>query len=273
MKILVTGNSGYIGNHLVDLLKKQNHEVYGQDLVDPVIDVDYFLKEDIRTGTWTEHNFDCVIHLAALVKVGESEDNPIEYYSTNIDGTVKLLSKVSTKNFIFASTGVAEKCINPYGISKRAAEDCVKQYCNSLGIPYTIFRFYNVIGSTVAPATNPDGLFFNLVKAQLTGKFNLYGTDYDTIDGSAIRDYVHVEEICHAILQAVSQPSNSIENLGHGQGYSVRQIIDLFKIVNGIDFEIVDTQRRKGDLEVSVLDHPSTYMPKLNTIEDMLRIK
>lgn len=273
MKILVTGSSGYIGNHLVNLLKAGNYNVYGQDIVNPVIHSDEFLKLDIRKGTFTDLEFDCVVHLAALVKVGESEQNPIDYYSTNIEGTVNLLKSVKTKNFIFASTGVAEKCNNPYGISKRAAEDCVKQLCGIKNIPYTIFRFYNVIGTTVAPATNPDGLFYNLVRAQHQGSFNLYGYDYNTKDGTAIRDYVHVEEICHAILSGIEKPANSIENLGHGQGFSVKEIIDLFKVANKCNFEIIKKDRRKGDLERSVLDNPSKYMPNFYTIEEMLRIK
>lgn len=273
MKILVTGNSGYIGNHLVSMLKMANHEVYGQDIQSSLVDVDKFLLEDIRTKTFENEIFDCVVHLAALVKVSESETDPTKYYTTNINGTINILEKVKTKNFIFASTGVAKNCNNPYGVSKKAAEDIVTEYCQKNSMAYTIFRFYNVIGKTVAPATNPDGLFFNLMRAQSTKVFNLYGSDYKTRDGSALRDYVHVVEICHAIIEAMTNPANGIENLGHGEGYTVKEIVDTFKRVNNTDFEVIKFPRRRGDLESSVLDNPSRYMPKLYSIEEMLKVK
>jgi len=273
MKILVTGCSGYIGSHLVKILVDQGHQVYGQDIVDPKIQLHNFLKCDVRVSTITEHNFDCVIHLAALVQVGGGELNALEYYSTNIQGTVELLHRVSTKNFIFVSTGMADLCNSVYGISKRAAEDCVKDYCGKNNIPFTIFRFYNVIGSTHFPATNPDGLFYNLVKAVETGEFHLYGNDYNTHDGTALRDYVHVEEICYSMIQAITQPSMNIENLGHGYGYSVNEIVEKFKKVNAVDFKINVLPKRKGDVEKSVLSSPSLYMRKLYNISDMLRIK
>lgn len=273
MKILVTGNSGYIGNHLVNLLKFANHEVYGQDIVDPIIQPNVFYKSNILRDTLTDTNFDCVIHLAALVRVGESEQRPIDYYRTNVEGTIRLLEKVSTKNFIFASTGMAAKCASVYGISKKIAEDCVKNYCVNNNIQHTIFRFFNVIGNTVAPATNPDGLFYKLNEAVKTGEFAIYGDDYPTPDGTALRDYIHVEEVCHAIIQAVSQPSNDIEHLGHGFANSVKGIVELFKQVNNVDFRVVVKARRPGDIDKSVLDNPSTYMPKLYSLAEMVRIK
>lgn len=272
MKVLVTGSSGYIGSHLCDLLKKNNFKVYGQDLNDPIIPIDSFLKQDIRDGVYENVEFDVVIHLAALVKVSESERQPIEYYSTNIDGTAILLNQIKCKNFIFASTGMAGICNSVYARSKRVSEDYAKAFCQEFNIPFTMFRFYNVTGSTVAPATNPDGLFYNLNRAIETKTFNLYGTDYPTSDGTAVRDYVHVEEICHAILSAINNPANDVENLGHGQGHSVREIVNMFKQVNNVDFEVCNLPRRPGDIAVSVLDNPSTYMKKIYTIENMLKI-
>lgn len=273
MKIFVTGSSGYIGSHLCDLLKKNGHTVYGQDLNDPLIPIDSFLKQDIRDGIYEDPRFDVVIHLAALVRVSESESNPIEYYSTNIDGTAMLLNQIKCTNFIFASTGTAESCNSVYARSKRVAEDYVKNFCQDFSIPYTIFRFYNVIGSTIAPVTNTDGLFYNLQQAAKTKSFTLYGTEYPTRDGSAVRDYVHVEEICQAILKACNSPSNSTENLGNGIGYTVKEIINIFKRVNNVEFDVVNAAPRKGDLVETVLKNPSEFMKKLYTIEEMLRIK
>jgi UDP-glucose 4-epimerase len=271
MKILITGNSGYIGSHLTHLLK-QEHEVYGLDIVQPAIPVTDFFNLNINNSWQLSQEFDCVVHLAALVKVGESEIDPTSYYQTNVMGTINVLKQIKTKTFIFASTGVAEKCINPYGISKRAAEDCVVQHCRDSNIPYTLFRFYNVIGSSVAGPTNPDGLFYKLIEAIKTGKFSIYGGDYNTIDGTAVRDYIHVNEICHSIKLAVDTPTNNIENLGHGLGKTVKEIVQLFKSTNNVEFDVEVVGRRIGDLERSVLDNPSVYMKKMFSFEELLKV-
>jgi UDP-glucose 4-epimerase len=183
-----------------------------------------------------------------------------------------VLSKIKFKNFVFASTGAAAGMASPYGISKKVAEDIVAQHCQEESIPYTIFRFYNVIGSDGVAPTNPDGLMLNLINATKTGKFNLLGVDYNTADGTAIRDYVHVNEICHALIEAIERPANGTENLGHGQGHSVFEMVNLFKEVNKVDFQVINCDRRPGDLERSVLDNPSKYLPNLYSINDLLKI-
>ena len=119
-KILITGNSGYIGSHLTKMLKDE-YQVYGLDKVEPQESLDTFYHCDINRPFSLEDEFDCVIHLAALVNVGESEQKPIQYYITNLNGTMNVLNKIKTKNFIFASTGAAVGCESAYGISKRAA--------------------------------------------------------------------------------------------------------------------------------------------------------
>jgi UDP-glucose 4-epimerase len=268
--ILITGNSGYIGSHLCQRLAGK-YRIIGLDFKEPRASVTDHIYADIRELKTVGYDIDTVIHLAALVKVNESVSDPLNYYATNLNGTCRVLHSVPCKNFIFASTGSAEYCNNPYGISKRAAEDCVQQYCKIHNIPYTIFRFYNVIGSKGFAPTNPDGLFYNLLKAAETGTFGLFGTDYCTRDGSAERDYVHVDEICAAIETAIEQPAMRLENLGHGSGYTVLEMIDHFKKVNNVDFEVVSKPRRPGDLERSVLSQPSGYLPNLYSIEDLVR--
>jgi UDP-glucose 4-epimerase len=272
--ILITGNSGYIGSHLTKLLSQNdNYRLFGLDLVEPNIPVSGHYSLDIRKPEQLPTSqFDCVIHLAALVNVGESERDPKSYYDTNLIGTMNVLNKIHTKNFIFASTGAAEKCESAYGISKRAAEDVVRQHCTKNSIDYTMFRFYNVIGSDGIKPTNPDGLFYNLIKAIDTKEFTLYGNDYNTSDGTCIRDYVHVLEICNAIDLAIKTPSNTLENLGHGKGNSVQQMVDLFKKVNNVDFTVINGPRRKGDIETSVLDNPSKYMKNLFSFEQLLKV-
>ena len=275
-KVLITGNSGYIGSHLSKMLA-DSYEVYGLDVNAPQTDrLKDWYNVDIRRLFTVDQEFDAVIHLAALVNVGESEQIPIQYYITNLNGTMNVLNKIKTKNFIFASTGAAQDCGSAYGISKRAAEDVVREYCTVHNPKdYTIFRFYNVIGSDGFAPTNPDGLMYNLMKAKEKGEFTIFGNDYDTRDGTCIRDYVHVNEICDALRSAIGKPSNQIECLGHGVGYTVAEIVNKFKEVNNIPNINLLTKigpRRKGDLAVSVLDNVSPYMKELYSLEELLKV-
>jgi UDP-glucose 4-epimerase len=264
MNILITGAAGYIGQHLIKYLTSVDYNIDTLDILDSANPI------DIRSLPKIKKEYHTVIHLAALVRVNESVKHPEEYYKTNITGTLNILNQINFKNFIFASTGAAEHCNSPYALSKRAAEDLVSSICNRNSIDYTIFRFYNVLGSDGPAPTNTDGLFYNLIKAESTGVFNLYGTDYCTKDGTCVRDYVHVNEICSAIIKAIDSPSNSVENLGHGTGWTVREIINTYKQANLVDFKVNEFPRRTGDLEISVLDRPSKYMETLYTIEQLL---
>lgn len=274
-KILITGNSGYIGSHLSKLLDG-DYELYGLDLKSPQVSVTKHFKHDIRQHIPASSiEFDTVVHLAALVNVGESEKLPTDYYMTNFCGTLNVMNTVKFKNFVFASTGAAEKCESAYGTSKKAAEDCVREWCTYKSIPYTTFRFYNVIGSDGFQPTNPDGLFYNLMKAPEKGEFTIYGNDYDNIhgDGTCVRDYVHVNEICSAIRTAIEKPSNQIECLGHGVGHTVKEMVELFKQVNNVEFSVTYGPRRKGDIASSVLADVSPYMESIYKIEDLLKIQ
>ena len=274
-KVLITGSSGYIGSHLCKMLENE-YEVHGLDIDEPQAPLNEFYRCDINRqfAIPGDIEYDAVIHLAALVRVGESEQIPIKYYITNLNGTMNVVNKIKTKNFIFASTGAAQDCSSAYGISKRAAEDVVREYCTlHKQQDYTIFRFYNVVGSDGYEPTNPDGLMYKLIEARDTGVFTVYGNDYDVSpDGTCVRDYVHVNEICDALKQAIEKPSNSVECLGHGVGYTVKEIVNLFQKVNTLDFDVKYGPRRKGDLPSSVLDNVSPYMRNLYTMEELLKI-
>ena len=279
-KILVTGCSGYIGSHLCKLLE-QDYEVYGLDVNKPKHPVKEFFQVDINKPFKTDREFDAVVHLAALVNVSESEVIPIMYYITNLNGTMNVLNKIKTENFIFASTGAAALCESAYGISKRAAEDVVTEYCTRhTSTPHTIFRFYNVLGSSSYPPTNPDGLMYKMMESSYTREFTIFGDDYDTPDGTCVRDYVHVDEICEAIKLAIEKPANKVECLGHGVGYTVKEIFDKFLEVNekalykDTDEAIICKvgPRRKGDIPHSVLEDVSPYMKNLYTIEELLKL-
>jgi len=259
-KIIITGSKGYIGQHLVKMLSHYN------DLYE-VIEYEGDINDKL-----TFYSVDTVIHLAALVRVNESVKEPSKYYNNNLGGTINILNKIVYNNFIFASSGTASSPNNPYAFSKRACEDVVKEVCNKKDLNYTIFRFYNVIGTDGFPPTNPDGLLYNLIKAANTGEFNLYGTDYNTPDGTCIRDYVHVNEICEALIKAIDKPANGLENLGTGIGYTVRAIIRAFKKVNNVDFTVNEYPRREGDLERTVLDNVSSYMSQKYQLEDLIKL-
>tara|TARA_R110001599_G_scaffold12282_2_gene57617 strand:+ start:908 stop:1741 length:834 start_codon:yes stop_codon:yes gene_type:complete len=274
--ILITGSSGYIGSHL---LKKISdcflYSVSGIDKKNPhIIHPNKFHYGDIRNDKYLKYKdpFDCVIHLAAEMRVGESVKDPTLYYETNILGTLNVLRNIKTKHFIFASTGAAEGLASPYGISKKSGEEIVIQYCSKNNIDYTIFRFYNVIGSDGIEIKNPDGLFYNLLKSKDTGVFTIFGDDYDTEDGTCIRDYVHVNEICESIISALKKPANGIENLGHGRGTSVLDMFNIFKKINNLNISLEYSCRRDGDIPVSVLKNKSSYIKDLYSIEDLLKI-
>lgn len=268
-RVLITGSSGYIGQHLVKLLKEQ-YTIEGLDYNSNnnvklhIVDIN-----DITSDF--NHVYDTVIHLAALVNVNESVSKPLEYYQTNITGTLNVLKNIQYKNFVFASTGTASQPTCPYALSKRVAEDIVEKYCQDNGKTFTIFRFYNVIGTDGFPPTNPDGLFYNLIKSETTGTFKIFGSDYNTKDGTCVRDYVHVNEICHALKEAIESPSNKLENLGHGIGWTVQEIVELYKQVNQATFDVQLVDRRAGDLEKTVLDNVSPYMKTIYTIEELLK--
>ena len=274
-KILVTGSEGYIGQHLCHALQNHDIELYKLDKQFEsrgayTFEVDLRKPQDIRKCGVMDIDFDAIIHLAALVRVGESVDYPTAYYNTNINGTHWLRNIVPHQQFIFASTGAAEGMASPYAISKKVAEDMLREQDPDV----TMFRFYNVIGSEVFEPTNPDGLFFNLIQAIETGKFTIYGDDYDTKDGTCVREYVHVMDICRALMKAIDTPSeNHIENLAYGDTRTVKEIVEIFKKVNEVDFEVEYKHRRPGDLEACYLEHPSKFMIQNHSYEEMLTWK
>jgi UDP-glucose 4-epimerase len=276
-KILITGSSGYIGRHLCQTLK--HHFIVGLDKMHRPQMAERLILQDINDHAHIWHpdgGYDVVVHLAAHVNVGRSMNCPMDYYRNNINGTMSMLENIDYKHFIFASTGSVVYPTSPYATSKLAAESLVREFCGLNGKKATVFRFYNVVGSEGYEPTNVDGLMYNLMKARNTGEFNLFGTDYHTLDGTCIRDYVHVLEICNAIKLAIEEPDDGctfrLENLGSGIGYSVKQMVETFKRVNNCDFKVNNMPRRPGDLPESVLPNLSSYMRKIYTLEEMMKV-
>lgn len=280
-KILITGCNGYIGQHLMKMLANFSYEVWGIDnkfsnynsapenLIE--MDIRYDIGETLHDWSDLPYDFDTVIHLAASVKVNESVLKPWEYYDNNVNGTKNLLSKIKFKNFLFASTGAATQCGSPYALSKRIGEDIVEQYCKENNCKFINYRFYNVIGSTTCPPTNQDGLFYNLIQAPQRGYFTLYGDDWNTPDGSCIRDYLHPDEVALSLISGIETPTCKVENLGTGRGFSVKEMIQIFKEVNNCDFELKVLPRRPGDVESMVLKDVSPLMVRTYGIEKLLQ--
>ena len=273
--VLITGDMGYIGQHLKKMLAdtRPDIKVYGFDIALDGMDVRLpYRLHQLRGINNKPITFDAIVHLAALIKVGESVERPLDYYETNFTGTMNVLRYVSCSNFIFASTGAASNPNSPYGYSKLVAEQCVQEYCKENGIDHTIFRFYNVIGQDGFDPTNPDGLFYNLKRIPETKEIKIYGKDWNTKDGTCVREYVHVNDICRAIIKAIDKSSNSIENLAYGDPRTVKEIVSLFLAVNSLDCTAEYLPRRPGDLESTYLPEPSEYMKRHYTYEDMLKI-
>lgn len=259
-RIAITGSKGYIGQHLVKMLSKHSDQYYVIEFEGDVTDPMSF--ESCHT----------LIHLAAKVRVNESIKKPYKYYFNNINGTFNVANRFVYENFIFASSATVTNPINPYALSKKACEDVILEKVKEKNTDYTIFRFYNVTGSDGFAPTNPEGLFYNLIQAEKTGEFNVFGNDYNTHDGTCIRDYIHVNEVCEALIKAIELPANKIENLGSGTGFSVNEMIDAFKQVNKVDFKVNHLPRREGDLESLVLDNVSEYMRLRYSLLQLMKV-
>ena len=277
-KVLVTGAEGYIGSHLVRMLAEHGgYDIHYMDtrfhgeynnIRKYVSDIPFF--DDITDRVMFDV-YDAVVHLAGRSVVPQSLKEPAEYYRVNTMGTDNLLKSVFTDHFIFASTSSAFEMKSPYARSKVAAEDIIKEKANG----FTIFRFFNVSGS--------DGIHRQLGAAShlirraamvATGQLpyvEVFGNDYDTRDGTCIRDYIHVTDVCNAILNALQHgPTNTpFECLGSKRGFSVLEVIDAMRTATGKDIPIRMSERRNGDAVSCIVDELSTHCNLSKTIEDM----
>ena len=277
MKVLVTGATGYIGSHVCKLLKEHGHYVEGWDTNihgehnDISNYVNTFEELDVTDKYGVHGTYDAVVHLAGRSVVPDSLKEPTEYYRVNAMGTANMLDNVKTDNFIFASTSSAWEMASPYAKSKVAAEDIIKEKASG----YTIFRFFNVSGTDgVNRQLGAPSHLIRVAAMASAGKFaniSIYGTDYDTRDGTCIRDYIHVVDLAAAIVKAVENgPLNTpYECLGSNTGYSVLEVLDTMEKVTGKKLERIIAGRREGDAVASVVDKLSDYATLTKTIEDM----
>lgn len=276
MKVLVTGASGYIGSHVCRLLKQHGHTVIGWDTEihgetnDVKTYCDEYYNVDV-TGQYAGDIYDAVVHLAGRSVVPQSLLEPTEYYRVNVMGTANLLNMVTTPHVLFASTSSAWEMASPYARSKVAAEDVIKEKADG----YTIFRFFNVSGTDGVNRQLGDPTHLIRVAAMVAAEklpsLEIFGTDYNTRDGTCIRDYIHVVDLARAIVKAVETGATNTpyECLGSNTGYSVREVINTMQQVTGKTLNIIETDRRAGDAVASVVDELSKHVTLTKTIEDM----
>ncbi|NNE65366.1 MAG: UDP-glucose 4-epimerase GalE [Pyrinomonadaceae bacterium] len=290
MSVLVTGGAGYIGSVTTEALRLQgltpvvlDNLVYGhRDAVNPQI---AFYQGDIGDRVLVEeivrtHGVSACIHFAAFAYVGESVEKPAKYFENNVAKTIALLESLQqsdVKKFVFSSTCASygepqyvpidekhpQSPTNPYGWSKFMVERILESYDRSYGMKSVALRYFNAAGATesLGEDHDPETHLIPLVLKTALGQrdsISIFGDDYSTPDGTAIRDYIHVSDLSQAHLKAlkyIDRTGNSdVFNLGNGEGYSVKQVIDTSKKITGIAIKTEVAPRRAGDPSRLVAD-------------------
>ena len=273
---LITGATGYIGSHVTKTLYDYGFHVTALDFDEYKNDITNYchnlIIKDIRYDQLNTSEYDVVVHLAGLISVNESMLIPTEYYKTNLFGTINVLENVKYKKFIFASTAGCFDPISPYAKSKLAAEDVIRQIAKN----YTIFRFFNVAGNNGIFKQYGDSTHLIRVAAEVaSGKrqsLTIFGDDYSTLDGTCIRDYVHVQDLSNAILNAALDESiNNMpyECIGSSKSYTNLEVANIMREVSGNNFSICFGPRRRGDPAVLTVDTQSKYITPKYDIWDM----
>ena len=283
-EILITGAYGYIGSHICKEAHLNGYKVYALDKnissnrIEPYceeilhLDIRKASNFDTDDNPVLKKNFDAVIHCAALIKVEESVSHPEMYYETNTTGTLNVLLNTRYKNFIFASTGGAFDPVSPYAKSKIIAEEAVRNICKN----YNISRFFNVAGNNGEFGQICDPSHIIHIAAQVAAgkreKMIVFGNDYDTPDGTCIRDYVHVQDLAESLIKSINEPTNSrYECIGSGSGYSNIEVVEAMKRASDTNFSVEFGARRSGDPSIIKMDSMSKFVEIKRSIEDMCR--
>lgn len=290
MRVLVCGGAGYIGSNMTAMLGAEGHEPIVFDNLSKghkaAVGQAQFIKGDLGdfemlVGTLKQKKIDAVMHFAAFIEVGESVQEPLKYYHNNVCNTQSLLSAmeaVGVEKFIFSSSaavyGAPEKVpvtedspkkpVNPYGETKLAIEKMCHYQSEAGKLRYAALRYFNACGAgndcRLGEDHRPEShLIPRTIKAAMGKRSDvkIYGTDYPTADGTCIRDYIHIEDLCRAHLLALNKLEEATEliyNLGNGKGYSVREVIEAVRKVSGRNFKVTETERRPGDPPVLTSD-------------------
>ncbi len=287
MKILLTGGAGYIGSHANKLLSSRGHETVVADNLGRghreavrwgrLAQVD-LLDEATLDKLFEAEKFDAVMHFAALIFVGESVKHPGRYYRNNVQGSLNLLRamrKYGVGRIIFSSTaavyGTPETSplpedhtlgpINPYGWSKLMIEQTIRDFCSAYGMKAVIFRYFNAAGADPERETgekhDPENHLIPLVLKAVRNparSLKIFGSDYDTPDGTCVRDYIHVCDLAASHLlgvESLMEPGGEgtarVYNVGNGEGFSVREVIEATAKVTGKKPRVEQAPRRSGD--------------------------
>jgi UDP-glucose 4-epimerase len=305
--ILVTGGAAYIGSACVAALLKAGHTVtvfddFSTGQRDKVPAGATIIKGDLTDAAAINAaldgaSFDAVLHFAAKKAVGESEANPSLYFSTNVVGSLHLLQAMErhrVPQLIFSSTAAVyqppvsdepvtettpTKPVSVYGTTKLMVEEMIQSYARTGQLTqYTILRYFNVAGDAGLDykEEQAQNVFPLLATAAKIGTpFPIFGTDYDTRDGTCVRDYIHLRDLVDAHVRALSSTHSATYNLGTGTGYTVRELVAMFEQVSGNKLTIVETDRRQGDAP-SVTASAQEAQKDLNwqphhTLEEMVR--
>jgi UDP-glucose 4-epimerase len=311
--ILVTGGAGYIGSHTVLQLRERGHKVvvldnlytgFRQAVLDTPLIVGSMGDSELVGRVLREHQIDTVMHFAAHTIVPESVSDPLKYYGNNTCGTRSLLqscAEAGVKNFVFSSTAAvygipsgdfAEETtptapINPYGTSKLMSEWMLRDLAHASPMRYVVLRYFNVAGSDpqgrIGQSTRKATLLVKVAAEASLGKrphLSIFGTDYPTPDGTGIRDYIHVEDLAAAHLDALTylrDGGKSVTlNCGYGHGYSVREVIRSVERVGAKPLVVKEEPRRAGDPPVLVARADRVrsvlgWKPRLDDLDAIVR--
>lgn len=263
---------------VIDSLEKGNKQAVPEGAI---FEEGNLLDQTFLSRVFSSHTFDAVFHFAAYISVGESVREPLKYYANNIGSTVALLTEMKNRGctkFIFSSTAAVygtpdhtpipeSHRLNPespYGRSKLMIEQLLPDIRDAFGIDYVVLRYFNASGASLdgsmgeshTPETHmiPNALFAALEKRP----FRLYGTDYETPDGTCVRDYIHILDLVEAHVSALKKINEEqggyTYNVGTGNGFSNKQVIEEVKHVTGADLEVISEKRRSGDPSVLIAD-------------------
>ena len=313
MNVLVCGGAGYIGSHTVYELIERGHSVV---VVDSLIkghkaaihnEAKFYLgdirDEEFMDRVFRENQIDAVIDFAAFSLVGESVNEPFKYYENNVYGTLKLLEameRADVKKIVFSSTaatyGEPENDIivesdntnptNPYGETKLTVEKMLKWADNAYGIKFVALRYFNAAGAHISgkigedhkPETHLIPIILQTALGQREKMF-IFGDDYDTPDGTCVRDYIHVTDLADAHIKALEKlfrtNESGIYNLGNGKGFSVKEVIEKAKKITGKDFKVEIEARRSGDPSTLIASSEKAikelgWQPKFNTLDKII---
>ena len=291
MNIVVVGGAGYIGSHMTKRLIEDGHRVIVVDNLstghEAAVLSKTFYQIDIasRFGLnqlFKSHEVDAVFHFASYIQVGESVTNPAKYYQNNVASTLNLLDAMvewGIKHFVFSSTAaifgnpvytpIDERHptvpINPYGQSKLMVEEILKDFDEAYGLKSVCLRYFNAAGAdpsgNIGERHEPETHLIPLVLQAASGRreaITVFGQDYDTPDGTCLRDYIHVNDLVDAHVKAIEylkiKDESAAFNLGNGQGFSVKEIIEAARQVTGRPISVMYADRRAGDPPVLVAD-------------------